>query len=186
MQLGASPDLVSDGLAIAADELRHSARCVEVFHAAGGTGAVPVDPSALVVDATGDLVADLLKGVLRLFCLGETLAVAMFAEARTNASVPIAKDVLTEIVRDEVRHRAFGWDALGWLLEQGIVATEQMHTQTQALIPDFAKWYPEPHADNIGALERAWGLTPASVAHQLVRRAIEHDWPRRLRTASRS
>lgn len=178
--LGASPDLIADGLAIGADELRHSARCFEVYRAAGGTGGIEIDQAALAVETCGDLLPDLLKGLLRLFCLGETLAVAMFNEARNAASIPLAKEVLTEIVRDEVRHRAFGWDTLGWLLDQGLVSPSMVSAQAQTLIPDFAAWYPEPHVDGVGTTERAWGLMPRATAARLVRRAIEHDWPRRF------
>jgi hypothetical protein len=55
---------------------------------------------------------------VEIFCLGATLAVPLFRDLREGCSVPVARRALDRILRDEVRHRDFGWTLLDWLLDQ--------------------------------------------------------------------
>ena len=80
IQAGAPPELIDAGLAIVADELAHSRLSHEVYTAAGGTA-----PPALVREHLGlprrDPVLELescLSAIVRVFCLGETVAVPLF------------------------------------------------------------------------------------------------------------
>ena len=117
IQAGAPPDLIDAGLAIVNDELVHSRLSHEVYVAAGGT-----EPPAIVREQLGltrtaqQLEIDILRIAVRVFCLGETVAVPLFKHLRERCVEPVAKKALDRILRDEVRHRDFGWDLLDWLL----------------------------------------------------------------------
>ncbi|MEZ4237604.1 MAG: hypothetical protein R3F59_15940 [Myxococcota bacterium] len=54
---------------------------------------------------------------MRDFCLGETPAVPLFRAMQARAAHPAVAPVLRRILADEAVHRAFGWEALDWLLE---------------------------------------------------------------------
>ena len=54
--------------------------------------------------------------IVRFFCVGESVAVPLFRMLRERCSVPIARRALDRVMRDEPRHRQFGWDVLDWLL----------------------------------------------------------------------
>ena len=117
IQAGAPPDLIDAGLAIVNDELVHSRLSHEVYVAAGGT-----EPPAIVREQLGltrtaeQLEIDILRIAVRVFCLGETVAVPLFKHLRERCTQPIAKVALDRILRYEVRHRDFGWDLLDWLM----------------------------------------------------------------------
>jgi hypothetical protein len=52
------------------------------------------------------------------YCIGETIAVPLFAALREACTVPIARRTLDRVLLDEVRHRDFGWLLLDHLLER--------------------------------------------------------------------
>src|SRR5215470_4685296 len=116
IQAGAPPDLIDAGLAIVADELVHSRMSAEVYAAAGGSEPPAIDRVALALPSTGALDRDILRTAVRVFCLGETVAVPLFGHLRARCTEPVARAALDRILRDEVRHRDFGWDLLDWLI----------------------------------------------------------------------
>ena len=127
MQAGAPPDLLDAGLAVVADELVHARLSHEVHAAAGGTAPPAIDQAALGLHrAEALLELDLLRVAVRVFCLGETVAVPLFHHLRERCAEPAARDALDRILRDEVRHRDFGWDLLDWL---GTLPSLQGHRQ---------------------------------------------------------
>lgn len=116
---GLPEPLLKTGLRVVGDELDHARLSHEVVVALGGepTGeGVAFEAMVLPVPAEG-LGAALIDAVLRSFCLGETLAVPLFAAMRADARHPVARAALDRVLRDEAAHRAFGWDALDALLE---------------------------------------------------------------------
>lgn len=108
LRAGASPDLVETALHVAQDELRHARRSAEVHAVAGGTQLPDVEPDALRLPASSELLDDLIMATVRVFCFSETIAVRLFRLLRSGATVPIAIDVLDEILRDEPTHAALG------------------------------------------------------------------------------
>ena len=70
---------------------------------------------------------------VRVFCLGETVAVPLFRHLRERCTTPLAKEALDRILRDEVRHRDFGWDLLDWLLVSPIA--DQVVAWVTAALP---------------------------------------------------
>lgn len=160
-------ELVRMALRIVDDELVHAELSQVTYLAAGGveplqlsreTLGFPSPPPAQRLDA-------ILQCALRSFCLGETVAVRLFARLRSQCEQPRAKAALDRILKDEVSHRDFGWTLLEWLLsgEQG----EVLRQRSQALLPqmfaDLRKSYAfETLACDAPAqpAHRHWGLMP--------------------------
>ena len=107
--------LIHTGQRIVNDELDHAELSHGVWRALGGEGEVDVDVARLTPPEGPPLLL-LAEDVLRAFCVGETVAVPLFAAMRAGAEHPAVVSALERILRDEAVHRAFGWDALEALL----------------------------------------------------------------------
>ena len=182
MQIGAPPDLLDAGLAIVADELAHSRLSHEVYVAAGGTEPPALDAAGLALTRAGDdLLDDILRVAVRVFCLGETVAVPLFAHLRAPCREPVARAALDRIIRDEVRHRDFGWDLLDWVA-----------VVRPGLAPRVASWLPRMFGElrasygdlnptvladdgSIGDIDRAWGLAPPLEYAEILTRSLARD-----------
>jgi hypothetical protein len=204
IQAGAPPDLIDAGLAIVRDELEHSRLSHEVYVAAGGT-----EPPALVREHLGlerrsqILELDLLAATVQVFCLGETVAVPLFRHLREPCTEPAARAALDRILRDEVRHRDFGWDTLDWLFTTTIAdqiiawVTEHWPAMYAELVRSYGTDNPvvaadraelasvaspalpgEAAAPNGGAelTEAAWGLAPPRDYATILERTVEKDY----------
>ena len=197
IQLGAPPDLLDAGLAIVSDELVHSRLSAEVYAAAGGSEPPAIDQGALGLARTTDLVGDVLQVCVRVFCLGETVAVPLFSHLRMGCREPVARAALDRILRDEVRHRDFGWDLLDWLLalddpsapptEPSIDHTPTIATRVADQLPRFLRELDDSYghanaaviADETGTIsdaDRAWGLAPPRDYADILRRTLDHDF----------
>ncbi len=180
-QIGASPDLVHAGLRIGDDEMVHSEMSHAVLEAAGGGAAAPIARETLELARTpGDpLENDATRVALRVFCLGETVAVPLFRRLREGCTVPVARRALDRVLRDEVRHRDFGWSLLAWLLEHPMAPTLRKLAQS-ALPEDFARlrgaYGASPRATDIDPGDRAWGLMSPSEYAVATERTLERDW----------
>lgn len=141
------------------DELDHAELGHRCLVALGGAEE-PVDlrTETLRVDGTDDLLADLVRAVLRDFCLGETLAVPLFAEMRRRADQPAVVPVLDRILADEAVHRAFGWEVLDALItiDPAVVGFATMQLPT--LLQGFRGYADPPDAPALTGLERGCGL----------------------------
>ncbi len=182
IQLGAPPDLIRDGLGVVADELAHSELSAAVADSAGGTAGAPeIDPGALVLDDGGDRATALVSSILRFFCIGETLAVPLFGMLRRRCSVPVALRALDQVLRDETRHRQFGWDVLDWtLLVGGLSVRDALAELAPVMLNEVASAYAA--VDNGAETEAAmspnvlaWGLAPASDYFSTVSTALAGD-----------
>lgn len=118
MQLGAPLEFVHAGLRVVRDELSHAQLSARIYAAAGGRSSPELERDTLALVRTGDqpLEWDVLRVVVDNYCLGETAAVRLFQRLYEHAEVAQARRVLERILRDEVRHRDFGWSLLEWLL----------------------------------------------------------------------
>lgn len=183
IQSGAPPDLIDAGLAIVADELAHSRASHDVYAAAGGTVPPALDRDALGLARTAAPVEhDLLHAAVRVFCLGETVAVPLFRHLREQCTQPVARAALDRILRDEVRHRDFGWDLLDWLCSidpsapaRVAEALPRMMTEVEA---GYGKGNPTVAGDSgeMTAEERAWGLAPPREYAAILEQTIEKDY----------
>jgi hypothetical protein len=193
IQAGAPPDLIDAGLVIVGDELVHSRMSHEVYVAAGGT-----QPPAIVREqlglarTTNSLEQDILLAAVRVFCLGETVAVPLFSHLREPCTEPVAREALDRILRDEVRHRDFGWDLLDWLLTTPLadqipaLLTQHMPAMMRELEESYGMANPTVAADRgeTTKSDRAWGLAPPRDYAQILTQTIEKDYKPRFAARS--
>lgn len=183
IQAGAPPDLIDAGLAIVADELAHSRLSHEVYVAAGGTQPPALDRAHLELARACDrLEDDILRVAVRVFCLGETVAVPLFRHLRAPCTEPAARAALDRILRDEVRHRDFGWDLLDWLLALDDDVPGRVAAWLPAMFAELERGYGvgnEAVATDDGAItdgDRAWGLAPPRDYAAILARTVDRDW----------
>jgi hypothetical protein len=183
MQIGASPDLVRVGLRIAWDEMIHARMSHEAYVAAGGDSAPVLDRERLgLARGEGPLEHDVVRAAVDTFCIGETVAVPLFKNLRQRCTVPPARRVLDRVLRDEVRHRDFGWTTLGWLLEgEGPREAELRDVAAAALPRSFERVRLSygatlRHLAAIPPEDRAWGLMPPAEYASVVERTLVRDW----------
>jgi hypothetical protein len=189
IQAGAPPDLIDAGLVIVGDELVHSRMSHEVYVAAGGTA-----PPAIVREQLGllrsqsSLEHDILLAAVRVFCLGETVAVPLFSHLREACTEPLARAALDRILRDEVRHREFGWDLLDWLFTTPLAGhiAALLGAQLPAMLRELEASYglgnpsvAEDHGE-MTVVDRAWGLAPPRDYARILAQTIEKDYKSRF------
>src|SRR5258705_939471 len=182
IQIGASRDLIRAGLRIVSDELTHAEMSHRVFVAAKGTEMPRVSREGLgLASGRGPLEHDVARVAANVFCLGETVAVPLFKELRASCTVTPAKRALDRILRDEVRHRDFGWTLLGSLFESPLAPALRRVVVDD--LPSFfdriRRSYPSgdpARAGGIDSSDAAWGLMPASRYAEVLHRTLERDW----------
>ncbi len=182
LQLGAPPDLIRDGLRIASDELTHAELSAAVAASASGEAAAPViDPTAMALPTGEAALGHLIPSIVRFFCVGETIAVPLFRMLRQHCTIPIARSALDRIMRDETRHRQFGWDVLDWiLLVGGLSVRDALVAQAPVMLEEVASAYAVTGngAETETAMSPsafAWGLAPASDYFSTVSTALAGD-----------
>jgi hypothetical protein len=186
MQIAASPDLIEDGLAIVKDELAHAELSMETYLAAGGTAAPVLDRARLCLPRTpsAPLEHDVLRACVDVFCLGETVAVPLFKCLREGCTEPTAREVMTRVLRDEVRHRDFGWTLLPWLLElpvagelRGIIERELPLWFRRVRTAYGATAGRAVGADRVvDDSARAWGLMGIARYAAVVEETFDKEW----------
>ncbi len=187
IQIAASPDLIVDGLRIVKDELAHADLSHRTLVAAGGqmTAPIPRDTLGLRRDEREPLELSVTRVCVDTFCLGETVAVPLFKVLRENCDVPVARRALDRILRDEVRHRDFGWALLTHLLElpESIGARPFVERELQSLFAKIRRSY-SPAArvsDTVPAEDRRWGLMPGTRYREVLERTFTRDYAPRFR-----
>jgi hypothetical protein len=188
IQAGAPPDLIDAGLVIVNDELVHSRMSHEVYVEAGGTLPPALDREQLGLHRTQDsLERDILRVAVRVFCLGETVAVPLFKHLREHCTVPAARATLDRILRDEVRHRDFGWDLLDWMCTlPGDQVPRVVAAELPAMLRELEHSYGTGNpaiASDVGAMtdaERAWGLAPPREYPAILAQTHEKDFKPRF------
>ncbi len=185
IQAAAPPELIDAGLEIVADELAHSRLSHEVYTTAGGLDPPAIDRAQLALDrADPRLEDDILRIAVRVFCLGETVAVPLFRHLREHCSEPVARAALDRILRDEVRHRDFGWDLLDWLMacvgDDHVIA--RVHAELPGMFAELQATYGTSNdaiADDDGVIsdaDRAWGLAAPRDYAGILARTVDRDY----------
>ena len=181
IQLGAPGALIRMALRIVADELRHAELSDRVYRAAGGSSQATLARDRLELPrAAGSLEHDLTRVVVQTYCLGETAAVRLFSRMRHGCSVRVARAALDRVLRDEVRHRDFGWRSLEWLLELPDGPARRAGIQralpelVATLRENYAPETPPPPTD-FPAAARVWGLIPLVDYRDAVELCITRD-----------
>jgi len=106
--------------------------------------------------------------------------VPLFAELRRGCSVAPARAALDRVLRDEVRHRDFGWLLLDWLLAApfGPRVAELVARELPAMLENLRTTYAPGWIDgqrSLPAEDRAWGLMPGARYAAILARSIERD-----------
>ena len=162
IQAGLDDELHRTAIRIVGDELDHATLSHEAYLAfGGGDEPMPVELSTLSSPrAPEGLLVSLLDSITRNFCLGETLAVPLFAAIREGTTHPSARPALDRILRDESVHRAFGWAALDALMAIDADAVRQrVESQLPAWLAGFERAYADGReAPPLRPEERAAGL----------------------------
>ena len=183
LQAAVSPDLVALGLRIVRDELAHARLSHRVYLAAGGRGGPTLVRESLGLrrDEQAPLEHDILRHGVEIYCLGETVAVPLFAEIRRPCTVPSARRALDRILRDEVRHREFGWTLLGYMLEQPLgdalrtLLVKELPGMFQRLRRSYGISLPNAPRE-LPAEDRAWGLMPAGLYGDILEKTVSRDY----------
>jgi hypothetical protein len=183
IQIGASPDLIHDGLRIVTDELAHAELSHATFLAAGGSGMQPIARDSLQLRVRRDepLESAVARYGVEIFCLGETVAVPLFRVLREECTVPAARTALDRVLKDEVRHRDFGWTLLEHLLDLGAASLvrEVLAAELPAMFARLRRNYAPVGGEqkhDIPADDRAWGLMPIARYGEIVERTLERDY----------
>ncbi|MCB9737818.1 MAG: ferritin-like domain-containing protein [Deltaproteobacteria bacterium] len=98
------------------EELRHGELCAAAAVALGGEAVVDLGARAQVPwHRDVDPLEGLLRNVLSISCLSETVAVALIASERLETGPAALQETLRSILADEVGHARFGWALLDQL-----------------------------------------------------------------------
>lgn len=186
-QIAASPDLIRAGLRVARDEVLHADLAYQVFVQAGGEGGPTLTRNTLCLarHERDPLELDITRACVDGFCLGETIAVPLFKRLRENCVVPIARSTLDRVLRDEVRHRDFGWALFGWLLEHPL--RDAVRGVVERELPLFFARLRRVYGSkatrtqtNIDPADRAWGLMAPAEYADILDRTFEKVWASRF------
>lgn len=190
MRIAASPDLIRSALRIADDEIEHARMSSEVYAEAGGEEPPDIQPGelGLLRRHPVPLDQDVVRNALAVFCLGETVAVPLFAHLRSGCVEPVARAALDRILLDEVRHRDFGWDLLGWMVERDPEHRRLIETHLPAGFAELEVAYggtraarlADAGAEAIDDADRRWGLAPAAEYAEILERSIDRDFTPRF------
>jgi hypothetical protein len=95
------------------EEKKHGVLCGAVVEALGGEArASTPEPPEFPVHADVSLQEGLLRNLLSICCLSETVAVALIGADRLEMPEGALRRLLTEIYADEIGHARFGWVAM--------------------------------------------------------------------------
>jgi hypothetical protein len=110
--VGAEPIVVGLARRACADEGRHAVRCDELVARLSGRTAPPETVYLRLPElGPGGLTAReaVLYEVVAMSCITETLSTALLGEMRDAAAEGRVREVLSEILKDEVQHARLGW-----------------------------------------------------------------------------
>lgn len=97
----------------AAEEREHGMLCAAVVEAAGAEARAPASPAPrLPIHADTTPRAAVLRNVVSICCLSETVAVALISAERLEMPAGPLHDLLGRILADEFGHARFGWRLL--------------------------------------------------------------------------
>jgi hypothetical protein len=101
------------------EEREHGALCGAVVESAGGTATAAVDaPRALPRHDDTTPRAAIVRNVISIACMSETVAVALIGAERLEMEESPLRELLTRIWADEIGHARFGWTFLDRVLPE--------------------------------------------------------------------
>jgi hypothetical protein len=114
MRAGLDRKWVAEASAMIDQELEHGLLCAGVVRALGDDAVAPLPEDLPEVPRHADATAleCVLRNVISISCCSETVAVALVGCEREQAGTTALRELLEQILRDEVRHARFGWRLL--------------------------------------------------------------------------
>jgi hypothetical protein len=113
MAAGIDPEIQAEVAAMIGEELRHARLCAAVVQALGGEPVATIDRLDEVPrHEDAPPLEALLRNILSISCLNETVAVAIIGASRDAIVHPGLHALLTSILKDEVGHARLGWRIL--------------------------------------------------------------------------
>lgn len=110
--LGWSAD-AAEARTFAAEERAHGVLCGAVVEAAGGEAWAPALPARVLPEhADTTPRAAVLRNLISIACMSETVAVALIGAERLEMPESPLRELLGRILADEVGHARFGWRLL--------------------------------------------------------------------------
>ncbi len=115
-RLGAPPSILAAATRVIEDEVRHVGVCATVLERLGAAAAEvrPEDRRRSVGDDPS-IERRTARALVAGFGVGESMSAGWFVAARRVCRQPLIHWALTELLRDEARHGAFGIEAGRWL-----------------------------------------------------------------------
>ncbi len=181
IRLAAPPALIRDGLRIVDDELEHATLSHVVAQHAGNEDTPRLVQESLGLKRTeAPLWLDALWVAVETFCLGETVAVPLFVAMRAECTIASARAALDRIVRDEVRHRDFGWSCLDWFTQtRGDATRRQVERALPGMMQRLRTNYGQPGdapSPQTSPDDAQWGLLPVARYAEILERCVRRDY----------
>ena len=115
-RLGAPPSILAAAARVIEDEIRHVGVCTTVLERLGAEAAeVPAEQRRRGIGDDPSIERRTALALVAGFGVGESMSAGCFAAARQACRQPLVHWALTELLRDEARHGAFGIDTGRWL-----------------------------------------------------------------------
>lgn len=122
------------------DELRHARLCAAIVQALGGEARASLAGADDLPRHDGvSALEGLLRNVLDVACLGETVDVAVLENRYRRARESTFRRVIAEILDDEINHSRLGWRLLQQLEPR--IDARMRERLGQHLIPGFARLF---------------------------------------------
>ena len=172
---GGAAELIALARRCATDELRHAERCRSLVDFLAPDLA-PLEPSRDVVlgpPAASSAERALFTSVA-LGCITESLSTALLLEMRQHAGPSLVRDVIGEILEDEVRHSRLGWAHLAFEASRRDVSS--LASAIPAMLRAALDTEGAIVASNLDAIEReslrGYGILPMPDVLRITRTAI--------------
>jgi hypothetical protein len=160
-EAGFSEREVAECRSFASEERMHGVLCGAVVEALGGEAVATTTPRrSLPRHADVPLREAVLRNLLSVSCLSETVAVALIGAERIEMPEGPLRDLLTRIWSDEIGHARFGWnivaravpqcDALARARLNRYLAVAFAHFEQHELQHIPASFTPPPNGESLG------------------------------------
>jgi hypothetical protein len=114
-RLGAPASILAAAVRVIEDEVRHVGVCATVLDRLGATVAeVPADERRREISVEPSIERRTAMALVAGFGVGESMSAGWFVAARRACRQPLIHWALTELLRDEARHGAFGIEVGRW------------------------------------------------------------------------
>jgi hypothetical protein len=164
-RLGAPSSILAAAARVIEDEIRHVGVCATVLERLGARAAeIPAEQRRRGLGDDSSIERRTALVLVAGFGVGESMSAGCFAAARRPCRQPLVRWALTELLRDEARHGAFGIDAARWLtrnwsdaerqtLWSGCVAEmEAFERRLGGPVTNSEAWTPNPEELAVGIL----------------------------------